>query len=89
MNADRCTQTYDKIDDHNDICELMSEYFIACQRRYLLKAKEIYRTLFPLLQRPQYADELEMILETLAKLYSDLGMYKDAVEIYRNDRHGV
>ncbi len=86
---DRCTQTYDKIDDHNDICELMSEYFIACQRRYLLKAKEIYRTLFPLLQQPQYADELEMILETLAKLYSDLGMYKDAVEIYRNDRHGV
>ncbi len=89
MNADRCAQTYDEIDDHNDICELMSEYSIACQRRYLLKAKEIYRTLFPLLQQPQYADELEMILETLAKLYSDLGMYKDAVEIYRNDRHGV
>lgn len=89
MNGGRCAQIHDKNDDHNDICELMPEYFIACQRRYLLKAKKIYRTLFPLLQRPQYADELEMILETLAKLYSDLGMYKDAVEIYRNDHHGV
>lgn len=36
---DRCAQIHDKIDDHNDICELMSEYFIAYQRRYLLKAK--------------------------------------------------